>query len=101
MLPFKRILFPVDFSDRCSEARTHVAAMAAHFKADLTLLHVVEATPLGRYGVDPATSAAAAYSEMAAERGAWGLNCYLSNEFANLAVGRAIEYGDPPAIIAS
>ncbi len=42
MFPFKRILFPVDFSEPCSAVVPHVLKMTAHFSASLTLLHVYE-----------------------------------------------------------
>ena len=44
MFPLKRILFPVDFSDRCRGAAAYVEALAGRFDAELILLHVVEAT---------------------------------------------------------
>jgi len=42
MLPFKRILFPVDFSPQSCGAARYVEAFAGRFEAELTLLHVVE-----------------------------------------------------------
>ena len=39
---FHNILFPVDFSARSHAAVPHVRAMAEHFGASVTLLHVVE-----------------------------------------------------------
>jgi nucleotide-binding universal stress UspA family protein len=40
----RRILFPVDFSDRCRGAAAHVEALVGRFEAELILLHVIEAT---------------------------------------------------------
>ncbi len=39
MLPFKRILFPVDYSDPCRAVAPYVKDMLQHFTADLTLVH--------------------------------------------------------------
>jgi len=39
MLPFKKILFPVDYSDACRALVPHVRSAADHFQAELTLLH--------------------------------------------------------------
>jgi len=39
MLPFKRILFPVDYSDRCWSTVPYVQEMVGHFSAQLTLVH--------------------------------------------------------------
>jgi nucleotide-binding universal stress UspA family protein len=39
MLPFRRILFPVDYSDSCKGVAGHVTEMLDRFSADLFLLH--------------------------------------------------------------
>ena len=44
MFPLKRILFPVDFSERCRGAAAYVEALVGRFDAELILLHVIEAT---------------------------------------------------------
>ena len=49
MFPPKKILFPVDFSERSVGASHFVEAMAGRFEAELVLLHVVEAGA-GYYG---------------------------------------------------
>jgi len=41
MFPPKRILFPVDFSERCRKAAAYVEAMAGRFESDLLLLHAI------------------------------------------------------------
>ena len=42
MFAMKKILFPVDFSERCTSAARMVEAFVGHFQAELTILHVVE-----------------------------------------------------------
>ena len=42
MFQLKRILFPVDFSERSRGAAVYVEALAGRFEAELILLHVVE-----------------------------------------------------------
>ena len=39
MLPFRRILFPVDYSEPCQAVVPYVKEMIRHFSADLTLVH--------------------------------------------------------------
>jgi nucleotide-binding universal stress UspA family protein len=39
MLPFQRILFPVDYSEPCLAVAPYVQEMMRHFSADLTLVH--------------------------------------------------------------
>jgi len=52
MLPFRRILFPIDYSDPCRAIVPYVKDMVGHFGAELSLLHA--------YGPE-----ALAYSELA------------------------------------
>jgi nucleotide-binding universal stress UspA family protein len=44
MATFRKILFPVDFSDRCKGAANYVEAFAGRFGSTVILLHVVEST---------------------------------------------------------
>src|SRR5579872_6364100 len=41
-MTLRRILFPIDFSERASKAAVYVDAMAAQFGAELILLHAVQ-----------------------------------------------------------
>src|ERR1051326_1533133 len=41
MLPIQKILLPVDFSERCLRMTVYAKAVAMHYGAELTLLHVV------------------------------------------------------------
>lgn len=45
MLTIRHILFPVDLSERCAASAGHVARMAAHFNAQVTMLHAVQFAP--------------------------------------------------------
>ena len=42
MFHLKRILFPVDFSERCLRASAYAETLAGRFDAELVLLHVIE-----------------------------------------------------------
>jgi len=44
MLPFKRILFPVDYSDICRASIPYVDLMTRHFSAHLTVVHAYSNT---------------------------------------------------------
>jgi nucleotide-binding universal stress UspA family protein len=48
MLPFQRILFPIDYSEPCQAVAPYVQEMMRHFSAGLTLVHA--------YGPDAARS---------------------------------------------
>ena len=42
MLPFKKILFPVDFSEHSIGAARYVETFAGRFDASVTMLNIVE-----------------------------------------------------------
>ena len=46
MLPFKKILFPVDYSPACTAIIPYVKDMTRHFSADLTLMHAFALRPV-------------------------------------------------------
>jgi nucleotide-binding universal stress UspA family protein len=52
-MPFKNILFPVDFSERSQAIVPYVRAACRQFNASLTLLHLIE-IPVMAYGVPDA-----------------------------------------------
>lgn len=87
MLPFKRILFPVDFSDTASEATVgaarYVEAFVGRYEADVTLLHVVEPP---RYN-DVRLPASPDQERARLAR-------YLTKELEYVRVERVLAYGD-------
>jgi nucleotide-binding universal stress UspA family protein len=48
MFPFRKIVFPVDYSQPCRAIVPHVEEMSRHFSADLTLVHAYGAEALAR-----------------------------------------------------
>lgn len=42
MLPFRKILFPVDYSDPCQAMIPYVQEMASHYSAELTVCHAYQ-----------------------------------------------------------
>jgi nucleotide-binding universal stress UspA family protein len=95
----KRILFPIDFSQRCSEFGAYVAGVVKRFDAEVTLLHVVDAVPLAYYGMDPTMSMASPYAEATLEHRRKEAATFLGDEFANLRVKRVTQSGDAAAVI--
>src|SRR5689334_5985284 len=87
MFPPKKILFPVDFSERCTDAARMVETFTGHFQAELTLLHVVE----------PLT-----YNDVPVDLDALGegqLSAYLADELKQLDVKRVLLHGSPASQI--
>lgn len=83
MFPPKKILFPVDFSDRCTQAARMVETFTGHFQAQLKLLNVLE---LPAYN-DVIIETAAATEQR--------LQTYLTEEFEQFEVERVLLEGDP------
>lgn len=79
----KKILFPVDFSERCVGAARYVEALAGRFEAELRLLHVVDADVYGSeaHGLQDKRQAL--------------LEAFLTKEFAYCSAQRECVVGDP------
>ena len=100
MLEIRRILFPVDFSERCSAAASHVAATASQFHAKVTLLHVIR-TPRVWQG-DPVNGELGARIDIPQLRNERqvALDAYLKDDFRDLAdVERIVSFGEPARVI--
>jgi nucleotide-binding universal stress UspA family protein len=84
----KRILFPVDFSERCAQTAPTVAAWAQKFQAKVTLLHAITLTQgIGDPGMYDALQPAI---QRAAED---GLTAFAQKHFESLAVHTVVEAG--------
>ncbi|MGD0627109.1 MAG: universal stress protein [Thermodesulfobacteriota bacterium] len=62
MLPFKKILYPTDFSDPSYEALKVANELALHFSAELCVVHVV--SPVAHAPADPSGSGFLVLQEM-------------------------------------
>jgi nucleotide-binding universal stress UspA family protein len=93
MPSIERILFPVDFSERCAQTAPLVDMWAAHFHAKVTLLHSVVLTPAvtdrfdgGIYqAMQPAIHKAAEES----------LAAFAAKHFGSVTPACIVETGDP------
>ena len=79
----KKILFPVDFSERCVGAARYVEAFAGRFEAELRMLHVVDADVYGSeaHGLQDKRQAL--------------LDAFLTKELAYCSAQRICVVGDP------
>ena len=89
MIMFSKILFPVDFSNRCEEAAHTVRAMAVQFQSEVTALHVVEVA-----------SAHSEYESLIARAGE-KMDQLVTREFRDCVVVPYFERGDPAQVILS
>ncbi len=100
MLRIQKILFPVDFSERCTSAASQVAAMVRHFNAKLKVLHVVEAGPLWYGEMAAAELQALADPEEIRKERQLTLDSYLQENFQRLSnVEEILEKGEPVHVI--
>lgn len=97
-MALRRILFPVDFSDRCVATSRRVKALAERFHSEVLMLYVL--APLSPHvaafdmtGLVP-ESAARLKQRAKAE-----LEGFLRNEFSHLDVRRVVAEGDPAETI--
>lgn len=95
MPSFSRILVPVEFSPRCEMAARHAKALAAHFHAEITLLHVI--APVIAYGAPEALaySSAIDVADERADLAKAHLDGFLRDELKDLTVERIVTEGDP------
>jgi len=95
---FQQILFPVDFSDRCSAAAKYVAAMAASFGSKITLLHAVD-DPLKWYGSPNPVSVVEIDVPRVLKESSESLRRFAEAEFPGSDVAIRAELGDPADLI--
>ncbi len=102
MTTFKRILFPVDFSERCRAIVPYVRAMVTRFGSEVTVLHVVD-LPSPGIGIAPPEAQSWATligADRMREQGKTSLAHFVSTEFSGLPVTMESAEGDPATIIA-
>ncbi|MBI1792172.1 MAG: universal stress protein [Acidobacteria bacterium] len=90
----RKILVPVDFSDRCAGAARYAETLAAHFHSQFILLHVLDSGRLAYGGVEVGIPGPDWYAKLKAhtkER----LDGFLGAELQALAVSRILVEGDP------
>jgi nucleotide-binding universal stress UspA family protein len=95
MFRLKKILVPVDFSDRCKDAvRRDIPPLAKHFGCELTLLHVL--APYLEFGSsEMGVSLAGDYAAQRRKAALRELDVFLDGELKGFTVNRVLLDGDP------
>jgi GNAT superfamily N-acetyltransferase len=70
---FNKILFPVDFYERCSRTATYVASVVRKFQGELTLLHAFDLHDAFGYGAASSTVIDLPFKYTTAELGKLGV----------------------------
>jgi len=92
-MQISKILVPVAFSARCEGAAQYAEALACHFKAELTLLHVV--SPIPTYWCPDAVVMSPEVTAEAIEQSKAELDKFVGEGFRGIRVTRLVEEGDP------
>jgi nucleotide-binding universal stress UspA family protein len=98
-MPFSNILFPVDFSERSRAIVPHVRAVASRFKAELTLLHLVEVPGIA-YGTPEAPVMFDFPLEDMKESAEEKLSEFAETAFSGMPAKIVVDQGDPGSCIA-
>ena len=96
MLPFRKILFPVDYSEPCKAIVPYVAEMQSHFSAELSLVHAYGAEALA-YSPLPMTDPE--LPEQARALAEERLGEFAQTNFPGLHVELYSGIGEPGAVI--
>ena len=91
---FSNVMFPVDFSERSRAVVPEVRALIEHFKAALTLLHLVE-VPVTAYGTPEAPVLFEFPLDEMKQCAEQRLAEFAATEFAGLKVRTLVGQGDP------
>src|SRR5262245_59060583 len=99
MLPFRKILFPVDFSDRCRTIAPLVRQTVEKFDAELMLVHVVDPIPLVMGSVEASLAAPLPDFIEMRQRQEQGMKDFQQAMFPTLKPTVLVEDGDPGVVI--
>jgi nucleotide-binding universal stress UspA family protein len=100
MIAFKRILFPVDFSDQSRAVVPYVKAMAERFGAELVVLHVIDLPQSWLGSPEAAAWGALINADRLRVQGKVAIDRFLAQEFARISVRGEVGEGDAAAEIA-
>jgi nucleotide-binding universal stress UspA family protein len=99
MFPLSNILLPVDFSERCLGAARYAESLAAHFQAEIALIHVVEPLHYDFGELEFAGTVANDVLESRLAQARQQLDAFLASELAAARVSRVLVEGDPARCI--
>jgi nucleotide-binding universal stress UspA family protein len=98
MIPFRRILFPVDYSESCNALAPYVKDMARRFPSELTLVHAYGIEYSRHSGQTVADSVLVDEAESAQEQ---RLRQYAMEAFPGQHIECLVKLGDPACVIES
>src|ERR1017187_4878434 len=93
MFPLKKILLPIDFSERCLGGARYAIPLVEHFHSELTLLHVI--SPMDYLSPEVQT-----FNEDRRKKASKELDDFLCAALNHLNTRRILREGDPAEVIA-
>lgn len=98
MLPISKIVLPVDFSQRSPGAARYAKALARHFDAEVSILHVVASPP---YEFGTLEVSGAVLSELLAnsEHTEKHLDSFVAGQMEGVRIKRILLEGDPASAV--
>jgi nucleotide-binding universal stress UspA family protein len=100
MISIPRILFPVDFSERCATVAPAVKAMAKRFGSEVVVLHVIDLPPAWYGSPEASAWSALINADQLRLQGRVALERFIAREFAGLPVVAQLDEGDAARLIA-
>ncbi len=94
MFPLRKILFPVDFSERCLQTVPYVAAITRKFEAELIILHAFSIFHDFAYGAESSKAVYSPYEDLMRRRHLAELESFACKEFKDLRVSRIFQVSD-------
>ena len=94
MFPLKKILLPIDFSERCLGGARYAIPLVEHFHSELTLLHVI--SPMDYLSPEVQT-----LNEDRRKKASKELDDFLCAALNHLNTRRILREGDPAEVIAN
>jgi nucleotide-binding universal stress UspA family protein len=95
----ERILFPVDFSERCAQTAPYVARIAHKFHSRVFLLHAAEPIPMLCSAPETPTTTITEYQKAMDDENRKNLDRFGREVFTNLLVTRILAAGEPARVI--
>jgi nucleotide-binding universal stress UspA family protein len=99
MFPFRKILFPTDFSHQCQEAAPYLASLARKFGSEVTLLHTLNVYDAFGYGAVSSTEVYGACREVLREQREAELAQFGTAALEGVKVQRVFAAGEPAKCI--
>ena len=100
-MPLRKILVPVDFSERCKGAARYAEALRAVFGSDITLLHVLPPVHYEFSAMEVAGSLLEEQYRFRTEQAEQNLSAFMAQEFPSPQTERILREGDPARTIVS